>query len=61
MYLKQVLVRRMIDAAERDLSQELLVPRARVRAFVKLRKKIGPSIHELGPHRPLAFSDPEEQ
>ena len=61
MYLKQVLARRMIDAAERDFMQERLVPRARARAYVRLRKEIGPSIQFLGPHRPMTFSDSEEE
>jgi hypothetical protein len=59
-YLKQALVRRMYHAAEREFAQEMLVPRARARAFVKLRKEIGPSIHHLGPHPSFTFSDSEE-
>jgi ABC-type transporter Mla MlaB component len=59
-YLKRALVHRMIDAAERAFMQEMLVPQARARAFVRLRHEIGSSIHELGPHRPFTFSDSEE-
>jgi hypothetical protein len=59
-YLKRALVHRMLDAAERDFMQEMLVPQARARSFVRLRHEIGPSIHHLGPHRPFTFSDSEE-